>query len=428
MTGGCRWPEIIPPDTSIPQWAYLDVVTPDIFNVTAAETIAAKGAPDSSAAPSATDSATDSFSSSFVPTPTSTPAPSGPVSLGIGSTNTPADTNNRNASAGSSKKSNVGAIVGGVLGGIGGVAILATVVFALFRRRKYARVANAGPLHVDDDISWGNDIDYPPSDNAHFYQHAPSPSDDVARPSDHPGGVPEFLRQTAHIVEQTQSPSFDIGYLSYYGPRIAPQLPPRVDEQAQLIPDDIGLSRTSYQPDVISAHFVERAATPFIISCPSYPPDITPESSPRASRPSQRAQSPFSDTRHPSYHPVRDAPESPPRAASLDDNEVQTPSDLPRQSHDSDVGPPRRRSPPSLSSYGSTASLTIRSFSTGLPRYKSKDSLPKWSPAPPMRMQDLSGSSPPVARQIRRLPPIPAVQSMVLPSVADAGPSSRLTV
>lgn len=427
MTGDFRWPEKIPPDTSIPQWAYLDVVTPDFFNVTAAEAIAAKGAPDSSAAPSATTSVTNSFSSSSVPTPTFTPTPSGPVSLSIAPTNTPADTNNRNTSA-SSPKSNVGAVVGGVLGGIGGVAILVSVVFALFRRRKYARVANAGPLHVDDDISWGNDIDHPPSDNAHFNRHAPSPSDDVARPSDPLGGVPEFLRQTAHIVEQTQSPSFDIGYLSYYSPRVAPQLPPRVDEQAQLIPDDIGLSRPSYQPDVISAHFVERAATPFTISRPSYPPDITSESSPRASRPGQRAQSPFSDTRHPSYHPVSNAPDFPPRTTSLDDNEVQTPSELPRQSQDSDLGPPRRRSPPSLSSYGSTASLTIRSFSTGLPRYKSKDSLPKWSPAPPMRMQDLSGSSPPVARQIRRLPPIPAVQSMVLPSVADAGPSSRLTV
>lgn len=56
MTGDFRWPENIPPDTSIPQWAYLDVVTPDFFNDTAAEAIAAKGAPDSSAAPSATSS------------------------------------------------------------------------------------------------------------------------------------------------------------------------------------------------------------------------------------------------------------------------------------------------------------------------------------------------------------------------------------
>lgn len=118
LTNESRWPNKIPAGTSIPAWAFLDVVGPDAFNVSAAETVAAQGAPESSALPSAT-SATASGSSSTATNGDPTTAP-----------------------ASSSKKSNVGPIVGGVIGGVGGAAILAGIIaFFVLRHRRKARAA-----------------------------------------------------------------------------------------------------------------------------------------------------------------------------------------------------------------------------------------------------------------------------------------------
>lgn len=111
------WPANIPPGTSIPAWAYLDVRPSDAFNVSAAETNAAQHPPESSALPSATPSVGFSSTSGMA-----FPAPSTPVGA-------------PDSSPG--KKSDTGAIVGGVVGGIGGAAIVAgTIAFFVLKGRK----------------------------------------------------------------------------------------------------------------------------------------------------------------------------------------------------------------------------------------------------------------------------------------------------
>ncbi|TCD69375.1 hypothetical protein EIP91_007931 [Steccherinum ochraceum] len=108
------YPETIPSGTSIPAWAYLDVATSDNFNITAAQLNQQEGHPESTASgPSSTSSGAGS--------PSSTAQPSS-----------------------SGKHSNTGAIVGGVVGGLGGAAILAAVAFFFWRKyRRNSRGVNA---------------------------------------------------------------------------------------------------------------------------------------------------------------------------------------------------------------------------------------------------------------------------------------------
>ncbi|GJE88609.1 hypothetical protein PsYK624_046920 [Phanerochaete sordida] len=116
------WPVNIPPGTSVPAWAYLDVRTPDTFNATAAQAIAAQDPPESSATPTPTPSvwfsapASAAASTTTSDTTTALPPPS-PQPTGT----TPTEV----ASTGSNTKSNSGAIAGGVVGGICGAAIVA---------------------------------------------------------------------------------------------------------------------------------------------------------------------------------------------------------------------------------------------------------------------------------------------------------------
>ncbi|THG99064.1 hypothetical protein EW026_g3210 [Hermanssonia centrifuga] len=123
------WPTNIPTGTAIPAWAYLDVVEPDSFNITAAQALADEDLPESTAAagPSATSgssgSSTSSSASIFASSSAHTLTPEA-----------------ANSSSGS--KSNVGPIVGGVVGGIGGAAIIAAAIaFWLIKRRRASKVA-----------------------------------------------------------------------------------------------------------------------------------------------------------------------------------------------------------------------------------------------------------------------------------------------
>jgi len=97
------YPEPIPSGTAVPAWAYIDVSKSDNFNATAAQLNEQENHPESTASgPSATGA---------VPSATNVPSSSG-------------------------KKSNTGAIVGGVVGGIGGAAILAAIAFFFWRRHQ----------------------------------------------------------------------------------------------------------------------------------------------------------------------------------------------------------------------------------------------------------------------------------------------------
>jgi hypothetical protein len=124
------WPVAVPPGTSIPDWAFLDVVTPDAFNATTAQRIAATDHGESSAA------AAPPTSISFTPTASASASNDAP----------PADpTSDNSSSSSSSHKSNVGPIVGGVVGGVGGAAILGGIIayFYMRHRRNQRNAAGA---------------------------------------------------------------------------------------------------------------------------------------------------------------------------------------------------------------------------------------------------------------------------------------------
>lgn len=100
------FPDNIPTGTTVPAWAYLDVTASDTFNVTAAQGIG--DSPESTAVPTQTTATA---------LPSSTAASGSPTS--------------------SSHTSHTGAIAGGVVGGVVGLAAVAGVIifFALRRRR-----------------------------------------------------------------------------------------------------------------------------------------------------------------------------------------------------------------------------------------------------------------------------------------------------
>ncbi|KAG2153719.1 uncharacterized protein EDB93DRAFT_1248627 [Suillus bovinus] len=116
------YPTIIPTGTAVPNWAYLDVVTSNIFNATAAQLdgdLPESNAttPLSTASASTTSAFTTSVSKLTTSTESSTP---------------------------NSKSSNVGATAGGVVGGIVAVGVIAGLATWFFiRRRRSHRTASA---------------------------------------------------------------------------------------------------------------------------------------------------------------------------------------------------------------------------------------------------------------------------------------------
>lgn len=123
------YPEPIPPGTSVPSWAYLDVHQSDNFNVSAAQLNQQENHPESSAGG---------------PSPTS--GAGSPTGSGGSALNTALP-----ASGSSSKHSNTGAIVGGVVGGIGGAAILAGIAFFFWGRHK-RNVAGRSTTNADTSV------------------------------------------------------------------------------------------------------------------------------------------------------------------------------------------------------------------------------------------------------------------------------------
>lgn len=107
-----RFPRPIPPGTSVPAWAYMDVTTSNQWTPTAAQAFKANNGSEFS------NTASSSSASSSSPTGGSSPSATSA------------------APSGSSKKTDVGAIVGGVVGGVGGVAIVAFLLWFWMSRRQ----------------------------------------------------------------------------------------------------------------------------------------------------------------------------------------------------------------------------------------------------------------------------------------------------
>ena len=125
-----RFPKPIPAGTAIPAWAFIDVVTTDTFNVTAAEDVSLQNKTE--IGPTTAD-VTSSTGSTTTPTSTASTAPATPTSSGgqgAGTFGNAAET---------ATKSNVGPIVGGVVGGLFGVALVLAAAFWYRRRRAVQR-------------------------------------------------------------------------------------------------------------------------------------------------------------------------------------------------------------------------------------------------------------------------------------------------
>ncbi|KAH9939080.1 uncharacterized protein BXZ73DRAFT_99756 [Epithele typhae] len=131
----------IPPGTSIPSWAYLDITTSGIFNATAALALAEQDNPDSSASSAVmTSTSTTSTTSTSTSTSSSLSAfNTASSSASMTSTDSGPSGAPNGAGDGGTKdqqKTNVGAIVGGVVGGLAVLALAAAAVAVWVVRRR----------------------------------------------------------------------------------------------------------------------------------------------------------------------------------------------------------------------------------------------------------------------------------------------------
>ncbi|KAM5540808.1 hypothetical protein V8D89_005452 [Ganoderma adspersum] len=119
-----KYPENIPSGTAIPAWAYLEVRVNNTFDPAAAQAVAAQNLPESSAppAPSTTQAA------SSTDTPTS-------LSMTTNGAASGTSTATGDASSPGSKKSNAGAVAGGVIGGLTGFVLVGLTASFIVRLR-----------------------------------------------------------------------------------------------------------------------------------------------------------------------------------------------------------------------------------------------------------------------------------------------------
>ncbi|KAL0577868.1 hypothetical protein V5O48_004104 [Marasmius crinis-equi] len=121
--------EGIPAGTAVPSWAYIDITPSDGFDPTQAR--AAANGPESTGTPK--------------PSQTNTPS-------AIAS---PTQSSSSDSSDSGGSKSNAGAIAGGVVGGIAGLAIVAGLVFWFLRRRR-ARPRGITDIDAPFAVNTGN--------------------------------------------------------------------------------------------------------------------------------------------------------------------------------------------------------------------------------------------------------------------------------
>ncbi|KAJ8584068.1 hypothetical protein M405DRAFT_480981 [Rhizopogon salebrosus TDB-379] len=161
------YPRNIPNDTVVPHWAYLDVVTSNRFNVTAAEQ--AGDAPESSAPVPSTSSIilpTTNVSASLTTSSTSATASSSPTST--------------------SKSLNVGAVAGGVVGGVV-IGVIASVAAWFFVRRRRSKIA---PSKAFSDTSGNTQSVYSTHANQFPIMRQQPPLYDPSNPSTFPATPP----------------------------------------------------------------------------------------------------------------------------------------------------------------------------------------------------------------------------------------------
>ncbi|KAH8099954.1 hypothetical protein BXZ70DRAFT_939717 [Cristinia sonorae] len=137
------YPESIPSGTSVPSWAYLDVSRSDNFNATAALVEKNENHPESTLQtgnPTSTINAPGSSASNPANTTTPLPSPPGPTAP--------------------SKSSNTGPIVGGVVGGLGGLAIAGAIAFFVWRWYRGRHAAGTTAIPTSDPDAFAPGVNY----------------------------------------------------------------------------------------------------------------------------------------------------------------------------------------------------------------------------------------------------------------------------
>ncbi|KAJ8590350.1 hypothetical protein M405DRAFT_816399 [Rhizopogon salebrosus TDB-379] len=178
------FPLNIPSGTVVPHWAYLDVVTSDKFNATAAQL--AGDTPESTATQAQS-------TSSIVSSTASVSASLTTIVTGSSTAQTPSSTS-------TSKGSHVGDIAGGSVGGVIGIAIAGIAAWLFVRRRRSRRRT---PSETFKDISGGPGF----TQSAYMTQQPRlyNPSD----PSTFPPASGEILINTSipsHVYSQESRP------------------------------------------------------------------------------------------------------------------------------------------------------------------------------------------------------------------------------
>ncbi|TFK92335.1 hypothetical protein K466DRAFT_236269 [Polyporus arcularius HHB13444] len=144
-----KYPEPIPGGTAVPAWAFLDVTTNSTFDIDAAMALASQDAPDvrSNSTSSATSSATSSSTSTSASAPSAVTTSTKSVSTISGSTSYIPSASASAWSVPDHQHNDVGAIVGGTIGGVVGVLFTGVLMYyVVFRKPRDAQT----PINEDD--------------------------------------------------------------------------------------------------------------------------------------------------------------------------------------------------------------------------------------------------------------------------------------
>ena len=133
--GFARYPRPVPEGTSIPSWAYLDVVALDSFNTSAAQIENKINRTEITSSPTATSSFSSIGAHSATAATMTTPSS---LTANLSATATPSQsqtTTGISDTVPAAKKSRTAGIVGGIIGGLAAVTLAVATIFWRKKRR-----------------------------------------------------------------------------------------------------------------------------------------------------------------------------------------------------------------------------------------------------------------------------------------------------
>jgi hypothetical protein len=238
------FPEAIPAGTAVPHWAYLDIVGTGRYSPLAAQ----QDVGVESAASTRTTAARTSTSTRIVPTTTTAIT----ATSGDEPSTTPISSSNDSSSK---KKTNIGPIVGGVVGGVAVIALIVGIVLFAIRSRKSHAAPSAAYL----------DSKVPPL-------ATPPPMGQYAQPG------PFAMQQTGYNVSGVMAPpstttSPPPGSQYSTDPFITPQARPYDPSDPSTFPTDV--NATAGFPVANSQGYPSQSGSPVYPSQPGSPGSVS---------------------------------------------------------------------------------------------------------------------------------------------------------